>query len=351
MEKTAWNRFQAKLEESPLTIKDLAARTGYAVGTVSRVLNGHPHVSEKARTAILQAVEETGFSCNLNARQLKQHHSASIGLVARAADPLAQQFIRAIDAARAPEDSPLILAYAEPGESLAQRAQTLSQEKKPLGLLILTGAAETLPSEPSGLTVPWVLVGQCSQTQNNWVCMDAPQAAYAAVRTLLELGHRRIALLAPESAESGPNGPYFAGYRQALQDWGLDWEPRFYQASAADLAAGYQAAQAIPFGGSGATALVAPCAALAIGAIRALADRGIQVPQAVSVITLEHHLLGEYLTPRLATVAADPAELGRQALALLLEQIRQPGSPRGQIVPFSLSTGESLAPPREPEES
>ena len=67
------------LREVPgMTIKDLAAKTGYAVGTVSRVLNNHPNVSEKARTAILAAVEESGFQLNANAKQLKQAHSNTI---------------------------------------------------------------------------------------------------------------------------------------------------------------------------------------------------------------------------------------------------------------------------------
>ena len=61
-----------------MTIKDLAAKTGYAVGTVSRVLNNHPNVSEKARAAILAAVEESGFQLNVNAKQLKQSHATSI---------------------------------------------------------------------------------------------------------------------------------------------------------------------------------------------------------------------------------------------------------------------------------
>ena len=61
-----------------MTIKDLAAKTGYAVGTVSRVLNNHPNVSEKARAAILAAVEESGFQLNQNAKQLKQSHATSI---------------------------------------------------------------------------------------------------------------------------------------------------------------------------------------------------------------------------------------------------------------------------------
>ena len=66
-----------------MTIKDLAAKTGYAVGTVSRALNNHPNVSERARQEILEAAAESGFQLNVNAKQLKQHHSTTILVVVK----------------------------------------------------------------------------------------------------------------------------------------------------------------------------------------------------------------------------------------------------------------------------
>jgi len=66
-----------------VTIKDLAEMTGYGVATVSRVLNNHPNVSQKARQAIMQAVRESGFQINSNARQLKQQYATSILVVVK----------------------------------------------------------------------------------------------------------------------------------------------------------------------------------------------------------------------------------------------------------------------------
>ena len=66
-----------------MTIKDLAAKTGYAVGTVSRALNNHPNVSEKARETILRAADESGFQLNMNAKQLKQQNSNTIAVVVK----------------------------------------------------------------------------------------------------------------------------------------------------------------------------------------------------------------------------------------------------------------------------
>ena len=66
-----------------MTIKDLSAQTGYSVGTISRVLNNQPNVSEKARKAILEAAERSGFQLNSNAKQLKQQQSNLISVLIR----------------------------------------------------------------------------------------------------------------------------------------------------------------------------------------------------------------------------------------------------------------------------
>ena len=85
-----------------MTIKDLAAMTGYAVGTVSRVLNNHPNVSEKARTAILAAVEESGFQLNVNAKQLKQSHGNSILVILKGSGNIL--FAEMLESAARPAD-------------------------------------------------------------------------------------------------------------------------------------------------------------------------------------------------------------------------------------------------------
>ena len=79
-----------------MTIKDLAAKTGYAVATVSRVLNNHPNVSEKARRAVMAEVEKSGFQLNVNAKQLKQQHATTILVVVKGL-PLEIEEAAAID--------------------------------------------------------------------------------------------------------------------------------------------------------------------------------------------------------------------------------------------------------------
>ena len=97
-----------------MTIKDLAAQTGYAVATVSRVLNNHPNVSEKARAVILQAVEESGFQLNANAKQLKQQHATSILVVVKGtANELFSELLETIQSRIAETQYPLHVDYLD----------------------------------------------------------------------------------------------------------------------------------------------------------------------------------------------------------------------------------------------
>ena len=92
-----------------MTIKDLAAKTGYAVGTVSRALNNHPNVSERARQEILEAAAESGFQLNVNAKQLKQHHSTTILVVVKGiGNELFGEMVESMAKA------PILLAMANP---------------------------------------------------------------------------------------------------------------------------------------------------------------------------------------------------------------------------------------------
>ena len=123
-----------------MTIKDLAAQTGYSVGTVSRVLNNQPHVSELARELILNAAADSGFQLNTNAKQLKQQHSNSILVICKGnANELFDALLVAIQARIAQTSYTLSVDYIDEIENEVRRAVQLCLEKKPLGILFLGG--------------------------------------------------------------------------------------------------------------------------------------------------------------------------------------------------------------------
>ena len=123
-----------------MTIKDLSAQTGYSVGTVSRVLNNQPNVSEKARKVIQEAAEASGFQLNANAKQLKQSHSNSVLVVVRGtANEMFNSMMETIQARIATTPYQLIVDYIDENSNEVSRAMQLCREKKPLGILFLGG--------------------------------------------------------------------------------------------------------------------------------------------------------------------------------------------------------------------
>ena len=116
-----------------MTIKDLSAQTGYSVGTISRVLNNQPNVSQKARETILRAASECGFQLNANAKQLKQQHSNSIlVLVKGTQNKVFALLVESIQARIAQTKYSLIVVYLDEDENEVLRAVQLCREKKTL---------------------------------------------------------------------------------------------------------------------------------------------------------------------------------------------------------------------------
>ena len=142
-----------------MTIKDLATLTGYSVGTVSRVLNDQPHVSETAREVILNAAREYGFQLNTNAKQLKQQHGSSILVICKSSrNELFDSLLVAIQGRAAQSRYPLIVDYIDEGDNEVRRAIQLSQEKKPLGIMFLGGHTVNFRRDFHHISLPCVLV-------------------------------------------------------------------------------------------------------------------------------------------------------------------------------------------------
>ena len=112
-----------------MTIKDLSAQTGYSVGTISRVLNNQPNVSEKARAVILKAADESGFQLNQNAKQLKQQHGTSILVVVKGvSNELFASLVEVLQTRIAATRYPLVVDYIDENENEVRKAIQLCRE-------------------------------------------------------------------------------------------------------------------------------------------------------------------------------------------------------------------------------
>ena len=147
-----------------MTIKDLAALSGYSLGTVSRVLNNQPHVSEKAREQIMAIVKEQGFELNTNARNLKQTHSNNILVIVRGThNELFAALVERLQTVATGGEYQLVVDYIGELDNEVRRAMKRVREVKPQGILFLGGSSEDFIESfaeihiPSGIWRTWAI--------------------------------------------------------------------------------------------------------------------------------------------------------------------------------------------------
>ena len=330
-----------------MTIKDISAQTGYSVGTVSRVLNNHPNVSEKARKAILEAARATGFQLNTNAKQLKQQHSNSIlVLVKGTSNQLFGALVEQLQLRMRDTSYPLTVDYLDENRNEVRRALQLCLEKKPRGILFLGGNRQNFLADFDKIGVPCLLVtadaaGMPFDNLSS-VSSDDRAAARMAMDALIEQGHRRFAIVGGDRKVSDTTKLRYEGCLEAFASHNIPFDPELdYENVRFSYEGGYQAACNLLDRGRSFTALFAMSDVMAIGVIRALHDRGIKVPEDVSVMGFDGVQVGEYIQPRLSTVRQDPQEMARRSVDILLENIKGTLAPRYETTPVRVLLRES----------
>lgn len=331
-----------------MTIKDLAAITGYAVGTVSRALNDHPNVSDKARKAILQAAQEYGFELNQNAKQLKQQHSTTILVIVKGTgNELFSEMLESIQNQLASTRYQLAVDYMDEELNEVLRAVQLCREKKPLGVIFLGGNQQNFADDFEKLDLPCLLsTGDASSLHFpnlSSVTTDDREAGRQAIDTLIQLGHRRIAVIGGDRTHSDISRLRYEGCETALSRHGVAFDPdQDYRSVRFSYQGGYQATQQLLQSGRGFTAIYAMSDVMALGAIRALGEAGLRVPEHVSVMGMDGLPLGDYLIPQLSTIRQSAHQMALRSVAILLDAIEGGDAARHETVPFAVLCRESI---------
>ena len=306
-----------------MTIKDLSAQTGYSVGTISRVLNNQPNVSQKAKKTILEAAEASGFQLNSNAKQLKQQRATSILVMVKGtSNELFGSLLETIQARMTDWPYPLVVDYVDEDDDEVLRCAQLCKEKKPLGILFLGGHLESFRQNIHQIEPPCVLVtGDASRLdlENlSSVTTDDFQAGYLAAEHLARLGHRKIAVIGGRREQSDITRLRYAGCLKAFGEFGVAFDPeKDYRTGRFSYAGGHGAACSLLEDGREFTAIFAMADVMAIGAIRALRDKGLRVPEDVSVVGVDGLRIGDYTVPKLTSVSQSVSELATRSLELL----------------------------------
>lgn len=330
-----------------MTIKDLSRETGYSVGTISRVLNNHPSVSDRARREITAAIERFGFERNENAKNLKQRkHEGILVLVKGRKNELFASIIERLQQIFAATRYTLMVDYFDETENEVRRAAHLCTEKKPEGLLFLGGNCENFRTDFSGIGVPAVLLTDNASalpfSNLSSVFTDDTAAADCAISYLLTQGHRSIGVIGGDPEVSDTSRMRFDGCKNALarveQSIVSGYETALYS-----YADGFAAMERLLARGRRFTAVFAMSDVMAIGAMRSLRDHGLRVPEDVSVCGFDGLLISSYILPKLTTIRQSVDLIADRGAQILLDNIERHAPARHESIPFSLRVGESVA--------
>ena len=333
-----------------VTIKDIARLSGYSIGTVSRVINHHPDVSETARKKIEDVIASLNFQPNSNAKMLKQSSMSSVTVLVKGMKNVffesileeMQKIIRDNG-----EDVSVLFLDEEANE--VETAVQLCAERRPKGLIFLGGNLNYFRQGFALITVPCVLTTVSAKELGfenlSSFTTDDRSGARDAIEYLVNHGHRRIGILGGNpDEERGQISSYrisgaleVLGQKDLLFDLEKDYEPcRF------SMEDGYEAAKRLVAKNQDLTAVFAIGDMIALGAVRGFADCGRRVPEDISVIGYDGIGYTRFAIPRITTISQDVHRLAYRSVEDLLWRISYQRPAQHGVIGHMIIPGESV---------
>ena len=331
-----------------MTIKDIAKESGYAVGTVSRVLNDQPGVSEKARIRIMEVVDKYQFRLNSNAQLLKKQSNDSVAIIIKGnRNMLFAGLMENLQGRIKDKGYTSLIYYIGEDDNEVEQAMQICRDIKPLGILFLGSNAENFREKFEYVDVPCVLVTNPAEgllfENLSSVCISDQSAAKTAVDYLIRLGHRKIAILGGEMLHSTPAKARYEGCMEAFAENKITFDADIYlESDYFTMEGGYSCMKRLLDRASDFTAVFAMSDVTALGAIRAIYDRGLRVPEDISVIGFDGIEMGQYMVPKLTTIAQPEVEIAEKVVDILLKQINENEKAIYEQTTFSLIEGDSV---------
>jgi LacI family transcriptional regulator len=307
-----------------VTIVDVAREAGVSYATVSRVINNNEHVRPRTRERILTAMESLGYEVNRQARSLAGGHSNIIGLlVPDLGTGYIGEIVRGIDDELNTAQYDLMLFTTHERET-KEASYVVSLARGMVDGLLLV-----LPRDPEAYfdtlyrqSVPYILIDHRGMGHaDSAVGATNRQGGYEATRYLLQLGHNRIGFITG-TMNMGCAQDRLAGYRQALAESGGDTDPALVREGDFHQLRGYTAAQELLSLPTPPTAIFASNDVSAFGAMDAVREHGLRIPDDISIVGFDDIPQASSVRPTLTTVRQPLEQMGRQAVQLLLESIR-----------------------------
>ena len=333
----------------PVSIKDIARMAGVTHSTVSRALHNSPLINHETVERIQRIARDAGYRTSAAARSLVTQRSDTIGIVVtNIADPFVAGVVSGIEEMADQNGLSILIANSNAEPEREVRVARQFEERRVDGIIVTSSrvGAQYL-SLLTHMQVPIVLLNNQHPSQfAHSVMIDNVQASLGATRHLVNLGHRRIAYLGDRYGHQSDT-ERFSGYRQALEEAGLPFDPTLVVHGDGKPEGAITATAGLLSQPHPPTALFCYNDMSALGAMRTIRDCALRIPADISIVGFDDLYISQYLDPPLTTVRQPMRQMGRMAMETLLNIFAGGGSGHDLKVPGELIVRASTAPPKE----
>lgn len=333
--------------DSP-TIRDVAVAADVAIGTVSRVLNGHKSVSDDVRRRVLKAIKKLNYEPDRVAQSMRLGVTRTVAFATRDISiPGFGAIVNAAEEALRNSGYTLLLTMTDEQKDRELNLLRIFQQRR-VDAVIMTISNENdaeLTKQIKGFDIPIVLLDRENPPQLDAVTLDHRRGVRAATEYLHGLGHTRIALLTGKPS-TRPAHERIAGFKEASARLGRQASHGIVRTGGFSAEFGFRETSSLLSGPNRPTAIIAGGMAMLAGVLKAIRTRGLSIPGDVSVIAGADSDLAALATPAITAVRWSGTDEGRMAVQLLLNRLGNRTAPVQRVMlSTELITRESCAPP------
>lgn len=304
-------------------MRDVARVAGVSMATVSRALKNPEIVTERTRRRVAEAIETTGYVYNAVAADFTRQRSNLVGLIVFSMKSSIQsELIDGVQSELQKHGFSLVVGNSQYEPATEATLISLFAERQLAGVIVAEstdGNRERL-RQLARSGIPTVITWEhAAESELDCVGISNQEAARQATRHLIELGHRRIGLIAGRYDRIERVRHRYDGYTEALAESGMHLDPMLCRQGAPNLESGDAAMRELLALPKPPTAVFAASDTLALGALSAASDLGVRVPQDVSVVGFDDLDFARFTCPPLTTIRVPVFEMGRLAASIVIE--------------------------------
>lgn len=322
-----------------VTISDIAKLSGVSKATVSRVINGSKPVSPEVKAKVMKVIDETGFKPSSLARSLSKQETKLIGIVIPdVSNPVFSELVKGMEEESNDSGYNILLCNTYLNHDKELKYLEILQDKEVDGIIFLT--TDEIQEQVDFFKKfgkPVVTVDRVFKTMDiPSVGVDDYEASFKAVNYLINMAHKRIAMVRAPLDDQSHGFQRYKGYREAMEKHGLEIASDWVVEGDFSVKAGYNAMMQLLSASEPPTAVFFANDLMAVGGIRCISDNGMKVPDDISVMGFDDIPIASMFIPSITTTQQPTAEIGKQAMEKLVKLIKGEEVERHSTFPTQL---------------